>query len=140
MIGMLFVRTSEILLPRYDPRSRGKLIQFRDYQIDAIWYVIQRNRCLLLCPTVSGKSLIIYTLVRYYHLMNLKTLILVPTTSLVEQMYSDFIDYGWKDEYIHRVYAGYDKGSVKPVVISTWQSLYKLHRPYFAQYGMYHRR
>ena len=117
------------------PKSKGKLIQFRDYQIDAIWYAIQRNRCLLLCPTASGKSLIIYTLVRYYHLMNLKTLILVPTTSLVEQMYSDFIDYGWKDEYIHRVYASYDKGSVKPVVISTWQSLYKLHRPYFAQYG-----
>ena len=117
------------------PKSKGKLIQFRDYQIDAIWYAIQINRCLLLCPTASGKSLIIYTLVRYYHLMNLKTLILVPTTSLVEQMYSDFIDYGWKDEYIHRVYAGHDKGSVKPVVISTWQSLYKLHRPYFAQYG-----
>ena len=79
------------------------------------------------------KSLIIYTLVRYYHLMNLKTLILVPTTSLVEQMYSDFIDYGWRDgtsiEFIRTMI-----GSVKPVVISTWQSLYKLHRPYFAQY------
>ena len=117
------------------PKSGGKPIQFRDYQIDAVWHALQRNRCLLLCPTASGKSLIIYTLVRYYHLMNLKTLILVPTTSLVEQMYSDFIEYGWKDEYIHRVYAGHDKGSKKPVVISTWQSLYKLHRPYFAQYN-----
>ena len=117
------------------PKSGGKPIQFRDYQIDAVWHALQRNRCLLLCPTASGKSLIIYTLVRYYHLMNLKTLILVPTTSLVEQMYSDFIDYGWKDEFIHRVYAGHDKGSKKPVVISTWQSLYKLHRPYFAQYN-----
>ena len=104
------------------PKSRGKNIQFRDYQIDAIFHAIRTNRCLLLSPTASGKSLIIYTLVRYYHLMNLKTLILVPTTSLVEQMYSDFIDYGWKDEYIHRVYAGHDKGSKKPVVISTWQS------------------
>ena len=117
------------------PKSRGKPIQFRDYQIDAIWHAIQSNRCLLLSPTASGKSLIIYTLVRYYNLMNLKTLILVPTTSLVEQMYSDFIDYGWEDKYIHRVYAGMDKGSKKPVVISTWQSIYKLHRPYFAQYG-----
>ena len=117
------------------PKSGGKPIQFRDYQIDAVWHALQRNRCLLLCPTASGKSLIIYTLVRYYHLMNLKTLILVPTTSLVEQMYSDFIDYGWKDECVHRVYAGHDKGSKKPVVISTWQSLYKLHRPYFAQYN-----
>ena len=53
MIGMLFVRSSEILPPRYDPEVEGKLIQFRDYQIDAIWYAIQRNRCLLLCPTVS---------------------------------------------------------------------------------------
>jgi len=68
-------------------------------------------------------------------MMNLKTLILVPTTSLVEQMYSDFIDYGWEDKNLHRVYAGMDKGSKKPVVISTWQSIYKLHRPYFAQYG-----
>ena len=67
--------------------------------------------------------------------MGLKTLILVPTTSLVEQMYSDFIDYGWKDEYIHRVYAGQDKGSSRPCVISTWQSIYKLHAPYYAQYG-----
>ena len=117
------------------PKSRGKPIQFRDYQIDAIWHAICTNRCLLLSPTASGKSLIIYTLVRYYHLMNLKTLILVPTTSLVEQMYSDFIDYGWEDKHIHRVYAGMDKGSKKPVVISTWQSIYKLHRPYFAQYG-----
>ena len=117
------------------PKSRGKPIQFRDYQIDAIWHAIQSNRCLLLSPTASGKSLIIYTLVRYYNLMKLKTLILVPTTSLVEQMYSDFIDYGWEDKYIHRVYAGMDKGSKKPVVISTWQSIYKLHRPYFAQYG-----
>ena len=117
------------------PKSRGKPIQFRDYQIDAIWHAIQSNRCLLLSPTASGKSLIIYTLVRYYNLMNLKTLILVPTTSLVEQMYSDFIDYGWEDKHIHRVYAGMDKGSKKPVVISTWQSIYKLHRPYFAQYG-----
>ena len=117
------------------PTSRGKPIQFRDYQIDAIWHAIKSNRCLLLSPTASGKSLIIYTLIRYYHMMNLKTLILVPTTSLVEQMYSDFIDYGWEDKNLHRVYAGMDKGSKKPVVISTWQSIYKLHRPYFAQYG-----
>ena len=117
------------------PTSRGKPIQFRDYQIDAIWHAIRTNRCLLLSPTASGKSLIIYTLIRYYHMMGLKTLILVPTTSLVEQMYSDFIDYGWKDEYIHRVYAGNDKGSKKPLVVSTWQSIYKLHSPYFAQYG-----
>ena len=117
------------------PTSKGKAIEIRDYQLDAIHHAISTNRTLLLSPTASGKSLIIYTLVRYYYMMGLKTLILVPTTSLVEQMYSDFIDYGWKDEYIHRVYAGQDKGSSKACVISTWQSVYKLHAPYYARYG-----
>tara|TARA_B100001996_G_scaffold383008_1_gene376801 strand:- start:1662 stop:3113 length:1452 start_codon:yes stop_codon:yes gene_type:complete len=117
------------------PTSKGNPIEIRDYQLDAIHHAISTNRTLLLSPTASGKSLIIYTLVRYYHMMGLKTLILVPTTSLVEQMYSDFIDYGWKDEYVHRVYAGQDKGSNKACVISTWQSIYKLHAPYYAQYG-----
>jgi superfamily II DNA or RNA helicase len=68
--------------------------------------------------------------------MGMKTLILVPTTSLVEQMTSDFIDYGWKEEYIHRVYAGQDKThKTKPVIISTWQSVYKMHSQYFSQFG-----
>ena len=72
------------------PKSKGKSLKIRDYQIDAVYHAIARNRALLVSPTASGKSLIIYALVRYYHMMGLKTLILVPTTSLVEQMYSDF--------------------------------------------------
>ena len=77
------------------PKSGGKSLKVRDYQIDAVHHGIARNRALLISPTASGKSLVIYSLVRYYHMMGLKTLILVPTTSLVEQMYSDFEDYGW---------------------------------------------
>ena len=51
---------------------------------------------------------------------NRKTLIIVPTTSLVEQMYSDFADYGSEvDKYCHRIYHDYDKDVVKDVVIST---------------------
>ena len=77
------------------PTSKGKRLKIRDYQIDAVHHALSRNRALLVSPTASGKSLVIYTLVRYYHMMELKTLILVPTTSLVEQMYTDFQDYGW---------------------------------------------
>ena len=76
------------------PKTKGKSIKVRDYQIQAVQHALSRNRCLLVAPTASGKSLIIYSLVRYYHMMGLKTLILVPTTSLVEQMYTDFHDYG----------------------------------------------
>ena len=122
-------------------KSQGKSIQPRDYQLNAIQHAIGNHRALLLSPTASGKSLIIYILVRYYHLLlkekqQDKILILVPTTSLVEQMYSDFIDYGWLDAYIQKIYSGHDKNVTKPVVISTWQSIYKFPKSYFDQFGM----
>ena len=126
---------------RLNLRSNGKSIKPRDYQVDAIRHAIGNHRALLLSPTASGKSLIIYILVRYYTLLLQeqqadKILILVPTTSLVEQMYSDFIDYGWLDAYIQRVYSGHDRNVSKKVVISTWQSLYKMPKKYFEQFGM----
>ena len=119
------------------PKSKGKDLTLRDYQSEAIWYGISKNRGMLISPTASGKSLIIYALIRYYNLLlkGKKILILVPTTSLVEQMYSDFIDYGWDDKYLHRIYQGHEKDTDKPVIISTWQSLYKLDKKYFENFG-----
>ena len=82
------------------PKSQGKDIEVRDYQIQAIYQSLKRHKLLLLSPTASGKSLIIYSIVRFHQMANRKTLIIVPTTSLVEQMYSDFADYGWNvDKY-----------------------------------------
>lgn len=109
----------------------------RDYQCKAVYEAIKNNRKLLLSPTGSGKSLMIYTLVRYYYSAkckkeNQKILIIVPTTSLVEQMYNDFRDYGWDvDTYCHRIYGGKDKNVNKPVIISTWQSIYKFPKRWF---------
>ena len=118
------------------PTLNGKRIEVRDYQLDAIAHAIATNRSLLISPTASGKSLIIYCLVRYYQMMELKTLILVPTTSLVEQMYKDFEDYGWSSgTYCQKIYQGYDKKVTKDVVISTWQSIHRMPRQYFRQFG-----
>ena len=118
------------------PKSQGKSLRIHDYQIDAVHLSVARNRALLVSPTASGKSLIIYALVRYYHMMGLKTLILVPTTSLVEQMYSDFEDYGWSPgTYCQKIYQGHDRKVTKDVVISTWQSVYKMPKKYFEQFG-----
>ena len=119
------------------PQSKGKKLDIRDYQTDAILHSLRKHRSLIISPTASGKSLIIYALVRYYNLLlkDKKILILVPTTSLVEQMYSDFIDYGWSDKYVHRIYSGHERTTNKPVVVSTWQSLYKLPKKYFEDFG-----
>ena len=107
----------------------------RDYQISSILSGARKCRSLFVCPTASGKSLIIYGLTRWCHSKNLKILILVPTTSLVEQMSSDFLDYGWLESYIQKVYSGHSKKIEKDVVISTWQSLHKFPKKYFEQFG-----
>jgi superfamily II DNA or RNA helicase len=107
-------------------------IKARDYQYYTVYLGLKYNRGLFLSPTGSGKSLMIYSLVRYYHATNKKILIIVPTTSLVEQMVKDFTDYGWNaDEHIHKIYSGQEKNSDKPIIISTWQSIYKFPKRYF---------
>ena len=122
----------------------GNKIEARDYQKEAVHHALSNRQSLLLSPTASGKSLIIYMAIRYY----LSTydegnvLLIVPTTSLVEQMYSDFGDYSQYDEWnveedCHRIYGGKEKYDIRQrVVISTWQSIYKERAPWFQDFGM----
>tara|TARA_R110000803_G_scaffold1738_1_gene5638 strand:- start:232 stop:1713 length:1482 start_codon:yes stop_codon:yes gene_type:complete len=117
-------------------------IEVRDYQREAFVHSILKNRCLLLSPTASGKSLIIY-LMLIFNLLRLKgkkqdkILIIVPTTSLVEQLFKDFIDYGYNSERnVHKIYQGHEKETNKRVVITTWQSVYNLPKKWFSDYGM----
>ena len=115
------------------PKSNGKTLQLRDYQRNAVVHAIRNNRSLLLSPTASGKSLVIYLLSRWYE--SSRVLILVPTTSLVEQMYTDFLDYGYLESKMQKIYQGYTKDISSEVTISTWQSLYKMPRKFFEQFG-----
>ena len=109
----------------------------RKYQIQGVYDALRHNRKLLISPTASGKSLMIYSLVRYYIGKGEKILLIVPTTSLVEQMYKDFQDYGWDAEsFCHRIYSGKEKTNEYPVTITTWQSVYKLERSFFEDYNV----
>jgi superfamily II DNA or RNA helicase len=104
----------------------------RDYQVDAVFDALRYNRKLLISPTASGKSLMIYSIVRYFAERQQKVLLVVPTTSLVEQMFKDFQDYGWNaEDYCHRIYSGREKTNEYPVIITTWQSIYKLPRTFY---------
>jgi superfamily II DNA or RNA helicase len=109
----------------------------RDYQINAVHDALRYNRKLLISPTASGKSLMIYSIVRYFVEKNHNILLIVPTTSLVEQMYKDFEDYGWNaEEYCHKIYSGKEKSTNKNVVITTWQSIYNLPRSFFENFDV----
>lgn len=109
----------------------------RSYQVEGVHDALRYNRKLLISPTASGKSLMIYALVRYYVDKGQKILLVVPTTSLVSQMHGDFQDYGWDaDSYCHKIYSGREKTNEYPVTITTWQSIYNLERAFFEDYNV----
>lgn len=117
--------------------SNNKKLEIRDYQITAIYDILTKKRQLILSPTSSGKSLIIYVVLRWL-LDNDKSklLLIVPTVGLVNQMFNDFSDYSSNngfdvEKYCHKIFAGEDKVTKKNISISTWQSIYKLQSTYF---------
>ena len=119
-------------------QSNGEEISVRDYQLDAINHALSGKRTLLVSPTASGKSLIIYILLRY---LKKQTLIIVPTTSLVEQMYTDFEDYSKNDKWYvdlncYKIHSGQPRKTRLPVVISTWQSLFNEKKDFFKRFEM----
>jgi CRISPR/Cas system-associated endonuclease/helicase Cas3 len=90
----------ESLLKQVTLTANGDSITPRDYQLSALSHALTNKSSLLLSPTASGKSLIIYLAVRYFlEMYDRNVLLIVPTTSLVEQMYSDFGDYSTNDEW-----------------------------------------
>ncbi len=123
------------------PYGRGKPIEIRDYQVEAVKTALDRERTLLLSPTASGKSFIIYTAMRWHVERNRKCIIIVPTTSLVEQLYADFEDYStaneWKvSAHCQKLYSGFSKDFTKDVLITTWQSVYLQPKSWFRQFNV----
>jgi len=118
-------------------KINDKLLYPRDYQIKAIQNCLYRQRGVIESPTGSGKSLDIYSIIRYI-LENTeeKILLVVPSVSLVEQMFSDFFDYGWKNanNYVDILYSG-KMITGKRVLCSTWQSIYKKSSGFFKDFG-----
>ncbi|MAH43554.1 hypothetical protein CL614_07615 [archaeon] len=132
------VSLDENFIEKLNLQSNGNEITVRDYQIDAINHAISSKKILLVSPTASGKSLIIYLLLRF---LKVQTLIIVPTTSLVEQMYTDFMDYSANDKWYvdlncHKIYSGQPRKTSLPVVISTWQSLVDEKKDFFKRFEM----
>lgn len=111
--------------------SLGLPFKPRDYQVSAFIHAIQKRRALLLSPTASGKSFIIYLITKFL-LQEGRVLIIVPVISLVHQMHSDFVEYGCDPSLLHKIHDG--KETDAEVVISTWQSIYQMPPKWFHQF------
>lgn len=115
-------------------------ISVRDYQYVASSIGLTKKRAVIVSPTGSGKSLIIYIMIR--HLLNSgkkRGLLIVPTVNLVSQMHGDFKQYsqknGWNvDKYCQKIHGGQTKIPETDLVISTWQSIFEMPKKYFEQF------
>jgi superfamily II DNA or RNA helicase len=113
--------------------------ELRDYQKEIVHIASKKKKALFLSSTGSGKSLSIYALIR---LINKPTLLIVPSIQLVGQMHGDFKDYSSDDPsfdvdgMVQQIHGGQTKEVTKQIVISTWQSIYKLPVEYFNNFEL----
>lgn len=109
-----------------------------EVQLKYVTNGIMNHRGVMLSSTGSGKSFMMYLFCIYYlELLEIpKILIIVPTTSLVSQMATDFESYGMDLSMIHQITGGSEKQSLAPITVSTWQSIYKMPESYLNQYNM----
>ena len=68
----------------------------RKYQVDTVFNALKEYRKTIVSPTGSGKSLMIYSIVRYLKSIDKRTLIVVPSKSLV----------GTDVQRLHRLWLG----------------------------------
>ena len=114
------------------PAFRGSRIHAKPHQVSGVYHAIKNERTVLISPTSSGKSLMLYALARWHQMHHEgQVLLVVPTTQLVHQMFKDFDEYASMDDSwnaednCHKIYAKQEKKTDKPIIISTWQSIYK---------------
>ena len=124
--------------------SKKKEIFPREDQIRAVTRAILENRCINICPTSFGKSLCIFIEALWHIQHNRKVMIVVPNVNLVAQFKNDIIDYCTNSDgefvdlpAIQEIHAGYTKEVADDIdiVITTWQSIYKLDSSWLNQFG-----
>lgn len=98
----------------------------RPYQLECIMACLKYKKGIVVAATASGKSCTIAYVIKTLmdNCLVTKTLIIVPTLSLVEQFYKDLGEYGMDINNVGRVYSKIKEFN-KPIVISTWQTLVK---------------
>ena len=120
----------------YNKLFANSNIKPRDYQHHAIKSALNNSRGVIQSCTGSGKSLIIYSLIRFLLAEGKQVILVVPNVSLVNQMYADFVDYGWLKafESAEKLYSGEKPTFDKPLLITTYQSLMKRPPKFFERF------
>ena len=127
----------EVYKEQIKDNMKNAPFEIRPYQDEAVRAALKYHRGILLSCTSSGKSLMIYNIIRCIRKQNYKNILLiVPNIMLVDQMYDDFKDYGYDnlDDEVERLGGGHEAYLDRPVLISTWQSLQNKEADFFEKY------
>lgn len=116
----------------------------RDYQYDALKHAISSKRSIILSPTGSGKSLLLYMWVRWHLKKGRKIALIVPNIGLLKQMENDFREYSakdtsWKIDEEITLLGGKHKANafdVDKCLLTTWQSLIKYDKETMATFDV----
>jgi len=100
----------------------------RDFQIEGFFDALKKRNLTIISKTGTGKSFIIYLLICYMRKVNKKMLLVVSKLGLITQMYNDLKKYGLTDmdTGVKCIYSGIEKTFDEFLIISTWQSIYKI--------------
>lgn len=125
----------DVLAPK---DNEGEALTYDSWQRDAIHHAITYERGILISPTASGKSLIAYSLIRWYReIQDRRILVIVPTTSLVSQLCKNFQEYSADTftDYCDSISGGHKKNTNARVLVATWQSIVRMPPDWFEQFG-----
>jgi len=99
----------------------------RDYQIETAYKILTRRLGVALHATSAGKSLTIAFVLGFLFYKNLisKAVIIVPLQSLITQFVGDLLDFGFKPDFIGKLY-GKEKQTNRPITIAMTNSTHNL--------------
>lgn len=116
--------------------ARGCIYEPKDYQAKAVGVALREKRQVIVSPTSSGKSFIMYLIAKHV-IKTGKVLVIVPTIGLTGQLKEEFEDYDPNvDQRIYEISAGVEKTDDidADIVISTWQSIMRMPEEFFDQF------
>lgn len=113
-----------IIKERIDESFFGEGVRtIRPYQVEVVNKVLDAGSGFALCATGSGKTMMCAAIAAILFHNHLQTIIIVPSTDLVDQTAKEFREFFKNFDITVGTYSGDEKNIDEPIVIATWQSL-----------------
>lgn len=113
-----------IIKDRIDENFFGEGVRtIRPYQVDVVNKILDAGSGFAICATGAGKTMMCAALAAVLYAHKLQTVVIVPSTDLVDQTANEFREFFKNFDITVGTYSGDEKNIDEPIVVATWQSL-----------------